>query len=296
MGHLRMALQAVLVVWMAGWCGAAVSAETSAASTLAKEVVGTTSGSVEKTRRLVEWLHQNLQWSYTDYQQRTVEQILTRRAGNCAELARVLQAMLDQAGVKSRWVAEINIHPVTPRRQATAARKVEELGNRASVFGLRHNDHRWLEVFDEASQSWVPADPSIGRVGVDAWTRARLAFSDRLRSPIAAVDKVTQEMIAPVVVVAVDSRSSKVTETRSTHYLVDGFNALYGGKLSALAAWSRWTAAVDQLATAGAGAFEGRVNLHQHQQLIDEAAESYEALRREAAAAGIAPTAAVSPG
>lgn len=283
--RLSMCLLFGLCIATGAW--AQTSKPTSTAGTLAREVAGSASGSVEKTRRLVDWLHQNLQWSYTDYQKRTVDQILTRRAGNCAELATVLQAMLDEAGVKSRWIAEINIHPVTPRRQATAAKKVEELGNRASVFGLRHNDHRWLEVFDDVSRSWVPADPSIGRVGVDAWVRARLAFSDRMLSPIADVQKVMRDMIAPIVVVAVDSRSSRILEDRSAVYLLDGFNALYGGKLSSLASWPRWKVAVEQLAVAGASAFEGRVNLHLRQALIDEAAEAYEALRHDAAAAGI---------
>jgi len=27
-----------------------------------------------------------------------------------------------------------------------AARKVAEMGNRASVFGRRHNDHVWIEI------------------------------------------------------------------------------------------------------------------------------------------------------
>src|SRR5438309_787521 len=55
----------------------------------------------EKVQRLVTWVNTNLEWVGTDYVKRSPEEILQRRAGNCADLASVLRKLLDY----------IDIHP-----------------------------------------------------------------------------------------------------------------------------------------------------------------------------------------
>ena len=49
---------------------------------LAQSVVGNSGSSEEKTRRLVNWIDTNFKWSATDYQKRTAEEIIQRRAGH----------------------------------------------------------------------------------------------------------------------------------------------------------------------------------------------------------------------
>ena len=103
--------------------------------------VAPTGTTLERTRTLVRWVNDNFTWSYTDYVKRTPQEIVARRAGNCAELASVLRAFLDASGTRSRWVREINVQPQpTPRRQNDAAAMVTQRGLSYSVFGLQHND------------------------------------------------------------------------------------------------------------------------------------------------------------
>jgi transglutaminase-like putative cysteine protease len=172
----------------------------SSLAAIAQRVAGPAGTASDRTRRLVTWIGSNLTWTWTDYQVRTPEQIVRRRAGNCADLAAVLAAMVREAGIQARWIAEINVQPRSEDRQASAAGKIKELGPRASVFGLEHNDHRWLEVYDSAQGGWVPADPAVGVVGVHDWELARRPLPDRavrwrLRRPalltpiMAAVDE-----------------------------------------------------------------------------------------------------------
>ena len=59
------------------------------------------------------------EWSATDYQHRTVEEILVRRAGNCAEQALVLNRLLRALDIDTREIAEINIQPPVARAWAT---------------------------------------------------------------------------------------------------------------------------------------------------------------------------------
>lgn len=249
---------------------------------LAREVGGSTGSAEERARRLVRWINTNFDWSYTDYQKRTVEEIVRRRAGNCAELAVVLEAMLGAAGLRSRWIAEINVQPRNEKRQATAAEKVAAGGNRMSVFGLRHNDHRWLEVYDDATKTWFPADPAVGVVGVREWVASRMRFGKRTVSPVPAIAETSREMIVPFVVVALESRGGKPVEDRSRHYLVEEFDAFYGGKLRRLPAWNAWVRDVDRLSPLAAGAFAGTTNLHEHASAIEELAQVYARLGREA--------------
>jgi len=183
--------------------------------------------SFQRTQRLVHWVNDNFTWSATDYQRRTPQEVVARRSGNCAELASVLRMLLDSMHVRSRWVREINVQPEqTPRRQKTAEEKVAELGNSASVFGLQHNDHAWLEVWDDAAKTWFPADPAFGVVGLKEWLPARLAMDSRPKPRVAAVEPIAAEMLVPFVVVAADSRRGPYVDDRTTYYLIDGFNKL----------------------------------------------------------------------
>ena len=53
--------------------------------------VSPTGTTLERTRTLVHWVNDNFTWSYTDYVKRTPQEIVARRAGNCAELASVMR-------------------------------------------------------------------------------------------------------------------------------------------------------------------------------------------------------------
>jgi hypothetical protein len=249
---------------------------------LAQSVAGNSGSSEEKTRRLVNWINTNFTWSATDYQKRAAEEIIQRRAGNCAELADVLFTLLQAVGIRSRWMAEINIQPRNERRQKTAAQKVVENGNRMSVFGLRHNDHRWLEVYDEKSKLWIPADPAVGVVGFQEWIAARMAFTERRKPQVPAVAEIVEEMLIPFTVVALESKRGKPVENRSEFYVVDGFNSFYGKKLEKLPSWNEWKTLDAKLSAFGSAAFAGDVNLHEHNNLIEQVAEAYEKLKTEA--------------
>jgi len=253
---------------------------------LATRVAGA-GDSVARTQRLVSWMSSRLQWVATDYEERTPEQILARGAGNCAELASVLERLLQPTGISYRWVAEINLQPVSAERQADAVALIRQRGVGASVFGLRHNDHRWLEIRDDRSQEWVPADPATGLVGTSAWARGRLAFGARPPPAVPAVADTIKDMIVPVVVVT--SRDAAGTRIdRSVHYLIDEFDRLYGGKAHTLPSWPKWQSAVNEFAPLAQRAFDGAANLHEYAALIDQLATTYEALRREAARAHLA--------
>lgn len=209
---------------------------------------------------------------------------MARRAGNCAELASVLRAFLDASGVTSRWIREINVQPEkTARRQQTAAEMVTQRGNSYSVFGLPHNDHVWLEVWDNGTRSWFPADPAYGVVGLDEWLPARLALANRPKPRVAAVEPIAADMLVPFVVAAADKRSGPMTDDRADTYLIDGFNQLYGGCLRELPSWPRWIEQVHVLAPHARAAFEGKENLHLYTADIARLKTTYDDLAHEAA-------------
>jgi len=250
--------------------------------------VAPTGTTLERTRTLVHWVNDNFTWSYTDYVKRTPEEIVARRAGNCAELASVLRAFLDASGTKSRWIHEINVQPQpTPRRQNTAAAMVTQRGLSYSIFGLQHNDHVWLEVWDEATKSWFPADAAYGVVGLNEWLPARLAMADRPKPRVAAVEPIAADMLVPFVVVAGDNRSGPYTDDRTDTYLIDGFNNLYNGRLTALASWAKWVEAVHSLSPHARAALDGKENLHTYTDDIAELKKTYDDLSQEASAKGI---------
>lgn len=247
--------------------------------------VAPTGTTVERTRTLVRWINDQFTWSYTDYVQRTPQQIVAQRRGNCAELASVLRAFLDASSIRSRWVSEINVQPgETPRRLKTADSMVTVRGNRMSVFGLQHNDHAWLEVWDERAQSWFPADPAYGVVGVEEWLPARLAMSNRPKPRVAAVERIAADMLVPFVVLAWERRGQTVAEDRTQFYLIDGFDGLYGGRLHTLTSWPAWVRAVNELSPTARGAFEGTANLHKEGAKVGALKRTYDQLSKEAAA------------
>lgn len=257
---------------------------------LAERVAGDKGSSYEKTEHLVNWINTNFKWTYTDYQKRSVEEIIQRRGGNCAELANVLFALLQSIKVQARWIAEINIQPKSQRRQNNAEDLVKKIGNKGSVFGFMHNDHRWLEVYDDATKTWFPADPAVGVIGLRNWILTRLGFGERPTSPVPEMANITKEMIAPFVVLAMESRGGAPKEDRSEFYLIEGFKQVYGKKLESLPSWQAWVAQIKQLAPLAASTFKGESNLHQSANLIENLSLIYEKLSREAVERKLTPT------
>jgi transglutaminase-like putative cysteine protease len=250
---------------------------------VAARVAGTGGTVRDKVDRLVSWMTSEFAWTATDYQQRTPEQIIERRAGNCADLARVLARLLDTVHIRYRMVREINIQPESESREANAERRIATGGPRFSVFGARHNDHTWLEVLDPETGTWFPADPAVGVVGLDRWIRARLALEERTKPPVPAVLPIVEAMLEPFAVVVV----GELHENRSAYYLLDAFDSAYAGRLHTLPAWKDWSESVADLAPLAARAFAGEVNLHEHREAIARAADAYDQLRRQAAAASL---------
>jgi transglutaminase-like putative cysteine protease len=254
---------------------------------LADSVAGTGTSAV-KTQRLVRWVNDRFEWSATDYVRRTPAEVIARRAGNCAELASVLRLLLDSLHIRSRWVREINVQPgPTPRRQQTAEQKVLEVGKSMSVFGLQHNDHVWLEVWDDSASAWFPADPAYGVVGLGEWLPARLAMANRPKPRVAAVEPIAADMLVPFVVSAGTGRGGPYNDDRTEYYLIDQFDRLYGGRLHDLPAWSSWVAMVRSLSPRARAAFAGQENLHEQTAEIAKLKATYDALGREANARGL---------
>jgi hypothetical protein len=198
-----------------------------------------------------------------------MEEILARGQGNCADHAKVLQACLEAGGLRVRWVQEINLQVPSEARRATARAKVRASGPRYSVFGYRHNDHRWLEVWDPERQAWFPADSSVGVTGLSAWVQARLGFGAR---PEAIAD-----LIAPVFVEALSGPGQR--ERRTEAYLLDAFGAAEGGRIRRLPGWPAWVEAVRALEAPAARAFRGEEDLHPLESRFEALAEAYGRLR-----------------
>jgi hypothetical protein len=230
----------------------------------------------ERAVRLLDWLSHNFKWLSTDYKQRTVKEIIDRGGGNCFELATVYMALIKTLSIKYRQIAEINIQPESERRRESAEALIAKRGFSASVFGARHNDHRWVEVYDEASRSWIHADPSVGVIGLEPWLKSRVWFGKRW-----AIDtSITNDMIVPFAIFTTDS-TRKMLEDRTAYYLVTSFNRLYGGRLSSLPSWSEWVSELKAIGDKCRGAFDGRTNLHLHRADIARIASTYEKLRKE---------------
>jgi hypothetical protein len=230
----------------------------------------------ERAVRLLDWLSHNFKWLATDYKQRTVKEVIDRRGGDCFELATVYMALIKTLGIKYRQIAEINIQPESERRQENAEALIAKRGFSASVFGARHNDHRWVEIYDDKSGEWIPADPSVGVIGLEPWLKSRVWFGKRW-----AIDtSITNEMIVPFAVFTTDSTRSML-EDRTSYYLVTSLNRLYGGRLSTLPSWGEWVRELEAIGDKCRGAFDGRTNLHLYRAEIARLASTYAKLRKE---------------
>jgi len=246
--------------------------------TFATQVIGNTTGNYYKAQKLLEWLNNRLEWKATDYKLRTVKEILARGGGNCFELAKVYMAMIKELNIRYRPIAEINIHRYSEERQHTAEEKVKQSGNSMSVFGSQHNDHRWVEIYDDRNNGWIPVDPSMNVIGDEQWLKARVWFGKRI-----TIDtSITNDMIVPFAIfVVADSNKYMMTENRTQHYLVDDFNKLYDNKLSELPSWNAWVKQLDELDDQCKAAFAGTTNLHKFSDKIGALADTYQRLKQE---------------
>jgi hypothetical protein len=247
----------------------------------AQHIVGNTSSNYEKAEKLLYWLSNSLEWKATDYQKRTVKEILARQGGNCFELAVVYMAMIKALHIQYRGIAEINIHRYSDDRQKTAEEKVKQAGLGMSVFGRQHNDHRWVEIYDDRTNEWIPADPSMNVIGIDRWLKARVWFGERV-----TIDtQFTRDMIVPFAIFVVSDTSKRfMVENRTQHYLVDAFNKLYDNKLSQLPAWNKWVAGLNELDDAAQQAFSWKLNLHEYGEKIAKLGNVYQELKQQYAA------------
>jgi hypothetical protein len=243
---------------------------------LARTAAGDSKTTLDRVRSVIRWTNRSFEWTYTDYQSRTVDEIIARKGGNCNEQAMVTVALLSELGVRTRRVREINIQPESARRQENAEKRIAEVGRAASVFGLRHNDHVWIEFWDSEKREWIPADPTLGLVGVDQWIRARVGFGARPTHAILP----SRDMLVPFAIFAMDGPTF---EPRSERYLISGLNATYDEELSHLKAWPEWVRAVIAIQPAALGAFEGRTNLHADSEKILAVQKAYEQLVAERA-------------
>ena len=226
-----------------------------------------------QAQAIVRWLAQNFEWKATDYQKRTVPEIIERQGGNCNELAMVALAAMKELNIRLRRVHEVNINTNTPERGERARAMVKEKGNSYSVFGRHHNDHVWLELYDTAANEWFPADPSSGLVGTEEWMKGRVGFGKRF-----TLNPITEDMVVPFAIFAADE-DGKFTINRTQHYLVDEFDRLYAGRLHASPVWREWQSALDVLDDKVGAAFAGKTNLQDYESQIDALAVTYEKLR-----------------
>jgi hypothetical protein len=239
----------------------------------AQQVSKNANSELGQAQAIVRWLATNFEWKATDYQKRTVQEIIERKGGNCNELAMVAVAAMQQLNIRLRRVHEVNISTNTPQRGERANEMVREKGNSYSVFGRHHNDHIWLELYDSSAKHWFPADPSSGLVGLDEWMQGRVGFGKRF-----SLNPITEDMVVPFAIFAADE-DGKFTINRTQHYLVEEFDRLQNGKLHSLPAWKQWTAGIDLLDDKVSGAFAGNVNLLEYEAQIDSLAATYEELK-----------------
>lgn len=250
--------------------------------TFAQAIVAGTNDNYEKAKNLLSWLGNHFEWKATDYQTRTVKEIIVRQGGNCFELATVYMALLKDLNLTYRPIAEINIHVYSEERGKRADEMIKQSGNRVSVFGKQHNDHRWVEIYDERTREWVPADPTMNVIGFDQWLKARAWFGDRHTIN----DEFSGDMIAPFAIFVVNNNNkSLMEENRTLYYMVGRLDSLYGGKLSKLPSWSKWVSGLQTLSVAAKKAFEGDENLHNYSDQISELANVYQNLKKEYLAA-----------
>jgi len=74
---------------------------------------------------------------------------------------------------------------------------------------------------------------------------------------------------------------ARMSENRTTYYLVHRLDALYDHKLSRLPSWSKWVSALQVLSEVAKNAFEGKENLQEYDNQIGKLASIYQDLRQE---------------
>jgi hypothetical protein len=260
----------------------AISVPTDTASidihAFATAIVSSSDDNFEKAKILLDWLSNNFAWTETDYKSRTVKEIIVQKGGNCYQLATVYMNMLKELKINYRPTAEINIHNFSERRGQTAMDRIKSSGNRMSVFGQRHNDHRWVEIYDEKTKEWIPADPTMNLIGIETWLKGRVWFGERN-----TINKeISSQIIVPFAIFVVNkNNSSKMEENRSIYYLTTMLDALYDNQLSQLPSWSNWVSGIIYLSEAAKRAFEGEENLHNYNDKIEELENIYFNLKKE---------------
>jgi len=246
--------------------------------TFAEQAVGNASTNFLKAKTLLNWLSTSFAWTATDYQNRTVKEIIARKGGNCYELAKVYMALINELGLRYRAIAEIQLYAPSEKREQTSENKIKESGNKMSVFGYQHNDHRWVEVYDDTNAQWIPVDPTMNLIGMEQWLKARAWFGERHTLN----EDISKSMIAPFGIFVVNrSNKSIMDEDRTSYYMVSALNTLYNDRLSKLASWKEWVNSLQALSPLAKDAFEGKVNLHDHAKEIEEFRIVYERLKKE---------------
>ncbi len=228
-----------------------------------------------KAESIISWLALNFDWKATDYQKRSVQQIIERGGGNCNDLAKVAMNLMDSANIKIRKVQEINIYEKSDQRQITAEGLVKEKGNKLSVFGKMHNDHVWIEIYDQNTKEWLPADPSLGLAGLDNWMKGRVAFEERK-----TLDPGSADMIIPMAIFAQDE-NGKLSISRSEYYLIESFDRMYDNKLSMSPLWPDWSKGIKDIDKKCLSAFRGEENLHDYESDIESLLVLYNKLKSQ---------------
>lgn len=228
----------------------------------------------EKIKRIFSWLNDEFEWVETDYMERTVEEILIRKAGNCAEQTKVVEKVLNHIGIKTRWILEINSHPESEERQNFSKNLIEKHGDFYSIFGWNHNDHRWIEYYNQNLKQWIPIDTSFGVLGMNHWLEKRLSFSSESIP--------TSQQIIPFCIVALDIDSSSTnSKVLSDFYLVEQFDKYYNGLLSQSSEWEEWKVLVERLTNSGISTYNSQNNLHGQQDVIKQFTNHYCRLKQE---------------
>jgi transglutaminase-like putative cysteine protease len=129
---IRLVVVTVLLIFHIGNAGAQTASRTSQSQSrlkaFADSIAQGAPSSYEKAEKVVRWLANNFDWTATDYQKRTVEEIMARKGGNCNELAMVTIALLKELNLQMRKVREINIHKESATRRENARQKILERG------------------------------------------------------------------------------------------------------------------------------------------------------------------------
>ena len=243
---------------------------------LAFNIVGNAKTTNEKVTRIIGWANKNLKWVATDYNKRSSEEIISRGGGNCNEEAIVVLDLLNSLGIKAHKMKEINLQPDNERREKDAKRMITFRGNSFSVFGLRHNDHVWIEYYDEEQKNWQPADPTLNLIGFNQWLKARLGFSNRVTHEIIK----SQDMIFPFFVSRLlDTNSQYIHKTN--YYLIENFDKIYLNKLSKLPSWKKWKKGIKKISEKSQKAFAGKLNLHEYNDELLKLKTIYLNLKKE---------------